>query len=476
MLLGQNRILKLIALAAISSLVLQGGVWPFKKKKYEDPITKKTDQPDKVLFDKSINDIEHGRYEVARITLNTLINTYDTSEYLAKAKLAIADSWYREGGTHAWAQAEAEYKDFKLFYPTMEEAAESQEKVCSIHYKQMEKADRDRNQAQRAEDECRQLLLDYPNSKFAPQAQQMLRNVQEVLASGEYTTGRFYFSKGSYPAAANRLQYVADQYPLFSQAGENLWMLADSYHKMGDRFEDRAAAAYTRIVKDYPLSDHADEAADKLKAMNRPVPEADPVAEARMRYEQENHTRIGIRSKVLDPFKHSPETALAAKSGTPMMTSIRPSVPLSVPAAPPVTGPTTSGVSDVTVQTVTDTTALDTKPDARANPGAAGASATPAAGQAAAGAGEGSAARAAVSPSAEPASTANAQPLPMNHQNLVKKTKKQLKAEEEARKKQQAAQAQQGQAQPAAAQPASQAQPAAPTQGAQPQPQAKPNQ
>src|SRR5262249_26412946 len=119
----------------------------FKRKKYENPITKDTQQPDKVLFDKSIHDIEKGRYEVARLTLNTLINTYDSSEYLAKAKLAIADSWYREGGTHGLAQAEAEYKDFILFYPAMEEAAESQKRICDIHYKQMAKSDRDPNNA-----------------------------------------------------------------------------------------------------------------------------------------------------------------------------------------------------------------------------------------------------------------------------------------------------------------------------------------
>ena len=111
----------------------------FHRKKYDNPITKDTKQPDKVLFDRAINDIEHGRYEVARITLNTLINTYDQSEFLAKAKLAVADSWFREGGTAGLAQAEAEYKDFILFYPTMEEAAESQQKICMIHYKQMEK-------------------------------------------------------------------------------------------------------------------------------------------------------------------------------------------------------------------------------------------------------------------------------------------------------------------------------------------------
>jgi outer membrane protein assembly factor BamD len=147
-------------------------------KRYENPITKDTQQPDKVLFDKAIGDIEHSRYEIARLTLNTLMNTYDTSEYLAKAKLAIADSWYREGGSHGLAQAEAEYKDFILFYPNMEEAAEAQEKVCSIHYKQMEKADRDPLHALRAEDECRQLLVQFPNSKFAPEVQQMLRNIQ----------------------------------------------------------------------------------------------------------------------------------------------------------------------------------------------------------------------------------------------------------------------------------------------------------
>src|SRR5215471_16338000 len=192
----------------------------FRKKKYENPITKDTQQPDKVLFDKAIADIERSRFEVARLTLNTLMNTYDTSEYMAKAKLAIADSWYREGGSHGMAQAEAEYKDFILFYPHMEESAEAQEKVCMIHYKQMEKADRDPKHMQRAEDECRLLLVQFPNSKFAPHAQQLLRNIQEVAALREYGVGSLYHHKGSYPAAANRLQYLTDQYPLFSASDE----------------------------------------------------------------------------------------------------------------------------------------------------------------------------------------------------------------------------------------------------------------
>jgi len=425
MLLGLHRIRLIIVTAAIIGLLTSCGI---RRKKYENPIAKDTQQPDKVLFDKAINDVEHGRYEVARLTLNTLINTYDTSEYLAKAKLAIADSWYREGGTHAWAQAEAEYKDFKLFYPTMPEAAESQEKVCLIHYKQMEKPDRDRQQAIRAEDECRQLVNEYPNSKFAPQAQQMLRNIQEVLAQGEYKAGLFYHNKGSYPAAANRLQSLAEQYPLFSEADEALWQLADSYTRMGDRFEDRAATAYTKIVKDYPLSNHADEASAKLKEMNRPVPEADPVAYARMKYEQENREKIGVMSHMLDMFKHSPETRMAAKSGTPAMAAMRPAIPLSVPAA--LNGSAAGGTSDVTVQNVTDSTALDTKPDARMSPPAAGA-ASPSSGAAAAASSvtgtaapeSGSAAR-----SADSAAKEQQLPPPTNHTPPKKKKSKKKNA------------------------------------------------
>src|SRR5580704_566858 len=214
----QQRYKLFVITAGVLAFFLLSGFGLFHRKKYETPITKNTLQPDKILFDRAIKNIEHGDYEAARLTLNTLINTYDTSEYLAKAKLAIADSWFREGGAHGMAQAEAEYKDFILFYPNMEEAAESQYKVCNIHFKQMEKADRDNAQGQRAEDECRQVMVQFPNSKFIPQAQQMLRDVQEVLADKEFRTGLFYYTKGSYPAASSRLSFVAQQYPLYSGA------------------------------------------------------------------------------------------------------------------------------------------------------------------------------------------------------------------------------------------------------------------
>jgi outer membrane protein assembly factor BamD len=340
------------------------------RKVYDNPITKDTLQPDKVLFDKAIADMEKGRYEVARITLNTLINTYDSSEYLAKAKLAIADSWFREGTTSALMQAEVEYKDFILFYPAMEESAEAQEKVCMIHYNQMERPDRDTKHALRAEMECREVLTRFPNSSFAPRAEQLLRNIQEVQAQHEYGVADTYLRKGNFNAAANRLQGLSDHFPLFSMADDALWQLADSYSNMGDRFEERTAAALSRIVRDYPLSEWVDPAKERLKNMNRSIPDADPTAIARMKYEQENQWQPGSWDKFWGVFKGSPEVRMAAKSGTPNPNPFQPSLPLSVPASGGVgTGTANApagGVSaDVSVSTVGDSTALDTQPDAR---------------------------------------------------------------------------------------------------------------
>lgn len=344
----------MLALAAASSC-------GFKHKKFENPIVADTEQPDKILFDKAVKDIEKGRYEIARITLNTLLNTYESSEFAAKAKLAVADAWYREGGTRGFSQAEAEYKDFILFYPAMEEAAESQKRICDIHIKQMEKPDRDPNQALRAEQECKQVLIQFPNSKFAPDAEQTLRNIQEVIAESEYRVGEFYRSRGSYNAAANRLGGVADQYPLFSKADTSLWGEAQSFNKLGPAFRSQEADSLVRIVRDYPLSEWVDEAKARLTELEVRIPEADQVAAARMQFDLDNRVRPGTLSRTFGFMRRGPDTWTAAKNGAPQMNAPKQNIPPLVPAA----GATAGFQGDVTVAPVTNPQALEQNPDAR---------------------------------------------------------------------------------------------------------------
>jgi outer membrane protein assembly factor BamD len=207
------------------------------------------------------------------------------------------------------------------------------------------------------------VIKQFPNAaQYVKKSEQMLRNVQEVLADKEFRAGDFYFRRGAFPAAANRFAFLSQQYPLYSAADQALWEEADAYRKMGDRFETQEGDALTKIVKDYPLSAHVDEAKSRLGVLKRAVPQADPAAYARQKYELENRRKPGMISKSFGFFGGRPDVSLAAKSGAPAMESYRPPVPLSVPE---IAAGGRSGVSDVVGDIVKDSSNLDKSPDAR---------------------------------------------------------------------------------------------------------------
>jgi outer membrane protein assembly factor BamD len=286
-------------------------------------------QPDKILYDRALDDIKHARYTEGRLALQTLINTYPDSEYLAKAKLAVADSYYKEGGTSNLTQAVAEYKDFITFFPFLDESAYAQMQVGMAHYKMMEKSDRDSSQAQMAEDEFQAMLLKYPQSTFSPQAEQRLREVQEVLADGEYKIAHYYYTKQDYRASAARLMEVTSRYPLYSQSDEALWLLGDIYTrvKQGSKNEDQrnywsvaSGRVYSTIVQQYPLSPRAAEAKARLKQMGMPVPAPNPEALARMQKEQEyekQHHQNAMLKTPKNMLHGAPDVSVAAHVGQP---------------------------------------------------------------------------------------------------------------------------------------------------------------
>src|ERR1019366_8473894 len=190
-----NRFQKNLTAVTLAVLVLSGVSAYAKEKKPKhkknqdlsaNPLANvASKQPDKALFDKAMIALKKGRFDVARLDLQTMLNTYADSEYRMRAKLAVGDTWFKEGGAAALTQAEAEYKDFITFFPQAPEAAEAQMKVGDIYYQQMEKPDRDYTNAQNAEREYRNMINMFPDSSLVPRAKQKLRDVQEVMAERE---------------------------------------------------------------------------------------------------------------------------------------------------------------------------------------------------------------------------------------------------------------------------------------------------
>jgi outer membrane protein assembly factor BamD len=305
-------------------------------------------QPDKVLFDKAMDAMKHNRFDVARMTLQTLINTYPDSEFIARAKLAVGDSWYAEGGTASLAQAEQEYRDFETFFPNMPEAAEAQLKIANIQYQQMEKADRDYTHAKRAEEEYRNLIMQYPdNPKLVKEGKERLLEVQEVLAEREFEIGKFYYLRLSYPASIARLKTLADAYPLYSRADEALFLLGQDYEgqiaqmrlrptcvktspqpgcigeqikaNMIEELTKEASSAYAQIITRYPVMERGDDAKKRLAALHQPIPRPTKAAVAQNRQEEESRRENTTLADLINVLKKGPDVSMAAKVGDPTL-------------------------------------------------------------------------------------------------------------------------------------------------------------
>jgi outer membrane protein assembly factor BamD len=301
------------------------------------PIAGKDAQlPDKQLYDKALTQMKSGHYDVARLDLQTLLNTYPDSQYLMRAKLAVADSWYKEGGSAALAQAEQEYTDFITFFPNAAEAAEAQMRVGDIYLKQMDVPDRDYTKALKAEDAYRTMLRQYRDAppKLLEEVRQKLREVQEVMATREADLGAFYASHENWAAAIARYQTVVDTYPQYSHMDDTLIGLGDAYAaqsriiraqqlpeaaraKLLQEYDGKAAAAYRTVVLEHSAAPHVEDAKERLASMNLPIPTPTPEQVAASEALEGSRAQYTISKRLEVLFLHKPDTVPAARAGDP---------------------------------------------------------------------------------------------------------------------------------------------------------------
>jgi outer membrane protein assembly factor BamD len=327
-------------------MVLPGCVL-FVHRNSSDNLLPTGQQPDKILYEKSIDAINHGHYDVGRLTLQALLNTYPDSEYLAKAKLAIADSYFEEGGTAGLTEAESEYKDFITFFPTAPEAPMAQYRVAMAHFRLMGKPDRDLTQIRLAEAEFKEFLLKYSDSDLMPRAKARLREVQEVLAEGEFEVARYYYDKHADPAASSRLVEIVDHYPSFSEADQACWYLGQTYERM--KKPKLAAPYYARILTDYPLSPMVPEAREQLAALHQPIPEPTKATLARAQADAMHNTRMSLMRKITGTFSSAPN--LSATRHGPVILSNESNNPVMMAKNPQ---PSEGSGSSIAVQPVGD--------------------------------------------------------------------------------------------------------------------------
>ena len=328
---GKRQIHWFPRLACLLAVLTLAGCGSREAKRIAENISD-ADQPDKILYERSLYEIARNRFDVGRLTLNTLINTYPDSEYLAKAKLAIADSFYKEGGAAGLTQAQVEYRDFITFFPTAPEAPEAQYKIGLSHFRRISKPGRDLSEASMAEAEFKEFLLRYPDSQWMPKVKRKLRQVQELIAEANFQVARFYARKRANKAVISRLEEIAEDYPSYSKADGALWLLAETLEKVDKSAE--SVPYYSRIITDYPLSPMVEGSKERLQALGQVVPRPTRAAVIRAEADALHRPRQGLLGRFGGMMSSRPNLS-ATRRGPVQVTKVKvPTGPLVAKAEP----------------------------------------------------------------------------------------------------------------------------------------------
>ena len=94
-------------------------------------------------------------------------------------------------------------------------------------------AERDQQASRDAYQSFKQLVEQYPKSRYAEDAQVRMNYIVNALASYEVHVARYYYRRGAFVAAANRAQQAVQEFQTSPAAEEALSILARSYDRLG---------------------------------------------------------------------------------------------------------------------------------------------------------------------------------------------------------------------------------------------------
>lgn len=166
--------------------------------------------------------------------------------------LLAADTYYLEGTSASYLQAEAKYRDYLNRFPTSAQAPYVQFQIANSLAKRMEKPDRDQSGTRKALEAYQELIRLYPTSEYAQQAQEQIKLVTANLAEHEFQIGRFYLRYGMPPAAVQRFNYLLETYPEYPDKGKVYYHLGLAHQKMNQNEE--AQRAFDRLRTEVPDS------------------------------------------------------------------------------------------------------------------------------------------------------------------------------------------------------------------------------
>jgi outer membrane protein assembly factor BamD len=255
-----TRMTKKTAAALVPLLLVFALAAGCKKKTVE--ITPAMASSDETLYKLGEEAIKHDM-EKGILYLRQVIDSFPKSFYAQRAKLLIADAYFRKGDDSNMLLASAEYREFIRTYPYSPSAAYSQYQVAMTFYKKILKPGRDPSKTIQALAEFKKVITDFPGSDQAKEAQAKIKDCEERLAAHNAEIAISYCKRRAFKASISRLTEIMTSYPEYSRLDKIYYYLGDCYFKLN--VIDQAVPYYTKVVTDYPGRSMAKRASGRLK-------------------------------------------------------------------------------------------------------------------------------------------------------------------------------------------------------------------
>jgi outer membrane assembly lipoprotein YfiO len=224
---------------------------------------------DQIVWEAGVKAVAKKDWESARQYFRRLIDAFPQSEHQADARIALADSYFEEGGVGNYVLAVSSYREFLTLYPQHPKSDYAQFRCAESYFKQKNTPDRDQTATDQALEEYQRLLDVYPQSTYVEQTRERIRECRQVLARADFQVGFFYQkTRKSWRSAIGRYETIVSEYPDFERFDEVLFRLAQCLAFSGRYAEARPQIG--RLQAEFPQSPFVEEA-KKLEASFPPT-------------------------------------------------------------------------------------------------------------------------------------------------------------------------------------------------------------
>lgn len=161
------------------------------------------------LYQKGAEDFKRGKYKKAIEYFQRVKEEYPLSELAIMAEIGIADAYFTD---KEYIDAALNYNEFVNLHPLNENVSYALYQVGMCHYRQIDTIDRDQTETLNAKRSFERLITRFPQSKFVPLAQDMIKQCNKKLAEHELYVGRVYLKMKKYEAALHRFEAIPREF------------------------------------------------------------------------------------------------------------------------------------------------------------------------------------------------------------------------------------------------------------------------